>query len=254
MTAIPTAAHVPTPSAPSRRRRCAALAALADRRCSRRRARSADQRDGRHPTPRATTGSPPSSSIGCCWATSRCSAARPALAARAYLEAAREAQDPRIARRATEIALAARQRGLAQESAKLWADARSRLRSGRSRSSRRSRPAPAARSAPTAAATTNSSRGSRSASPTPPSPATASARRSCRSTGFFAQQHGQDRPSTSSSASSRKPYPTSARSAFRRRARRLQRGPGRRGDRGRRDSRRSTARSRSARAGSARRC
>jgi predicted Zn-dependent protease len=43
------------------------------------------------------------------------------LAARAYFEAAREAQDPRIARRATEIALAARQRGLALESAKLWA-------------------------------------------------------------------------------------------------------------------------------------
>ena len=43
------------------------------------------------------------------------------LAARAYLEAAREAQDPRIARRATEIALVARQRNTAQEAAKLWA-------------------------------------------------------------------------------------------------------------------------------------
>ncbi len=42
------------------------------------------------------------------------------LAARAYFEAAREARDPRLARRATEIALAARMRGLAQESAKLW--------------------------------------------------------------------------------------------------------------------------------------
>ena len=44
-----------------------------------------------------------------------------ALAARAYFEAARESRDPRVARRATEIALATRQRGLAQESAKLWA-------------------------------------------------------------------------------------------------------------------------------------
>jgi tetratricopeptide (TPR) repeat protein len=44
-----------------------------------------------------------------------------AQAARAYLDAARESQDPRIARRATEIALASRQRPLAQEAAKLWA-------------------------------------------------------------------------------------------------------------------------------------
>ena len=43
------------------------------------------------------------------------------LAARAYYEAAREARDPRIAKRASEVALAARMRGLAQESAKLWA-------------------------------------------------------------------------------------------------------------------------------------
>jgi len=42
------------------------------------------------------------------------------LAARAYYEAARESRDPRIARRATEIALATRQRNLAQEAAKLW--------------------------------------------------------------------------------------------------------------------------------------
>jgi len=42
------------------------------------------------------------------------------LAARAYFEAAREAQDPRLARRATEIALFARQRSLALEAAKLW--------------------------------------------------------------------------------------------------------------------------------------
>jgi tetratricopeptide (TPR) repeat protein len=42
------------------------------------------------------------------------------LAARAYLEAAREAQDPRLARRATEVALFARQRSLALEAAKLW--------------------------------------------------------------------------------------------------------------------------------------
>ncbi len=42
------------------------------------------------------------------------------LAARAYFEAAREAREPRLASRATEIALAARMRGLAQESAKLW--------------------------------------------------------------------------------------------------------------------------------------
>jgi len=43
------------------------------------------------------------------------------LAARAYYEAARESRDPRVARRATEIALAARQRSLAAESATLWA-------------------------------------------------------------------------------------------------------------------------------------
>ncbi len=44
----------------------------------------------------------------------------PALAARAYYEAARETREPQIARRATEVALAARMRGLAQESANLW--------------------------------------------------------------------------------------------------------------------------------------
>jgi tetratricopeptide (TPR) repeat protein len=44
----------------------------------------------------------------------------PAVAARAYFEAAREAKDPMLARRATEIALAARQRGQAVEAAKLW--------------------------------------------------------------------------------------------------------------------------------------
>lgn len=43
------------------------------------------------------------------------------LAARAYYEAARDSREPRIARRATEIALAARMRGLAEQSAKLWA-------------------------------------------------------------------------------------------------------------------------------------
>ena len=43
------------------------------------------------------------------------------LAARAYYESARDSKDPRMARRATEIALAARQRGLAIESATLWA-------------------------------------------------------------------------------------------------------------------------------------
>jgi len=44
------------------------------------------------------------------------------LAARAYFEAAREAQDARLARRAAEIALATRQRGVAEASAKLWAE------------------------------------------------------------------------------------------------------------------------------------
>jgi tetratricopeptide (TPR) repeat protein len=43
-----------------------------------------------------------------------------ALAARAYFEAAREANDAVLARRATEIALFARQRNLALEAAKLW--------------------------------------------------------------------------------------------------------------------------------------
>ncbi len=44
------------------------------------------------------------------------------LAARAYFEVARDTRDARIARRATEIALAARQRPLAIESARLWAE------------------------------------------------------------------------------------------------------------------------------------
>jgi Flp pilus assembly protein TadD len=42
------------------------------------------------------------------------------LAARAYYEAARETRDPRVARRATEIALAAKQRSLAVDAATLW--------------------------------------------------------------------------------------------------------------------------------------
>jgi tetratricopeptide (TPR) repeat protein len=46
----------------------------------------------------------------------------PALAARAYYEAARDIRDTRLARRATEIALAARQRTLALDAATLWAE------------------------------------------------------------------------------------------------------------------------------------
>ena len=46
----------------------------------------------------------------------------PALAARAYLEAARETRDPTLARRATEIAVGARARALSIESARLWSD------------------------------------------------------------------------------------------------------------------------------------
>jgi hypothetical protein len=46
----------------------------------------------------------------------------PAIAARAYYEAARETRDPVFARRATEIAVAARQRSLAIESARLWSE------------------------------------------------------------------------------------------------------------------------------------
>jgi tetratricopeptide (TPR) repeat protein len=45
-----------------------------------------------------------------------------ALAARAYYEAARDTRDVRIARRATEISLAARQRALALDSARLWSE------------------------------------------------------------------------------------------------------------------------------------
>src|SRR5439155_523901 len=44
----------------------------------------------------------------------------PALAARAYYEAARDAQDATLARRATEIALFARQRSLAMDAAQRW--------------------------------------------------------------------------------------------------------------------------------------
>jgi tetratricopeptide (TPR) repeat protein len=46
----------------------------------------------------------------------------PAVAARAYLEAARASRDPAIARRATEVALAARQRAFALDAAKLWSE------------------------------------------------------------------------------------------------------------------------------------
>jgi tetratricopeptide (TPR) repeat protein len=46
----------------------------------------------------------------------------PALAARAYLEVARETRDPTLARRATEIAVGARARSLTVESARLWSD------------------------------------------------------------------------------------------------------------------------------------
>ncbi|MEP7180768.1 MAG: tetratricopeptide repeat protein [Betaproteobacteria bacterium] len=46
----------------------------------------------------------------------------PGLAARAYYEAARDLRDPKLARRATEIGLAARQRALALESARLWSE------------------------------------------------------------------------------------------------------------------------------------
>src|SRR4051812_16872943 len=42
------------------------------------------------------------------------------LAARAYIDAARVAADPRLARRATEVAIASRQRNLVQDAAKLW--------------------------------------------------------------------------------------------------------------------------------------
>ncbi len=46
----------------------------------------------------------------------------PALAARAYLEAARETRDPTLAKRATEIAVGARARSLSVESARLWSE------------------------------------------------------------------------------------------------------------------------------------
>ena len=46
----------------------------------------------------------------------------PAVAARAYYEAARETRDPALARRATEIGVAARQRGVALDAAKLWSE------------------------------------------------------------------------------------------------------------------------------------
>ena len=46
----------------------------------------------------------------------------PALAARAYLEVARETRDPTLAKRATEIAVGARARSLTVESARLWTE------------------------------------------------------------------------------------------------------------------------------------
>ena len=44
------------------------------------------------------------------------------IAARAYIEAARDTRDPALARRATEIALATRQRGAALQAARLWSE------------------------------------------------------------------------------------------------------------------------------------
>jgi len=44
----------------------------------------------------------------------------PALAARAFLDAARESRDAGIARRAAEVAMMTRQRGVAEQAAKLW--------------------------------------------------------------------------------------------------------------------------------------
>ncbi len=46
----------------------------------------------------------------------------PAQAARAYIEAAKDTRNPSLARRAAEIALAARARGLALEAARLWTE------------------------------------------------------------------------------------------------------------------------------------
>jgi tetratricopeptide (TPR) repeat protein len=48
--------------------------------------------------------------------------AQPALAARAYYEAAKESRNPVFARRATEIALATRQQTIALQSARLWSE------------------------------------------------------------------------------------------------------------------------------------
>ena len=81
------------------------------------------------------------------------------LAARAYLEAARESRDPRLARRATEIALAARMRASRRIGRDAVGAARPVRASGRSRCSPRwSRPAPRASEVPTADSTTTSSR------------------------------------------------------------------------------------------------
>ena len=44
------------------------------------------------------------------------------VAARAYIDAARTARDARLARRATEIAIASRERGLVKDAAQLWSD------------------------------------------------------------------------------------------------------------------------------------
>ena len=69
---------------------------------------------------------PPNSCIGCSWATSRCSAAIPRLP-RAPISRRRATSGmPRLARRATEIALAARQRALALDAAHALGRARSR--------------------------------------------------------------------------------------------------------------------------------
>ncbi len=89
------------------------------------------------------------------------------LAARAYFEAAREARDPRLARRATEVALAARMRGLAQESAKLWAALDPEAADVRSRSWRRSRAAPPGKDIADTSADNEMKSASRSSSPTP---------------------------------------------------------------------------------------
>ena len=146
----------------------------------------------------------------------------PTLAARAYLDAARETHDARLARRATEIAIASRQRALAQDAAEALGSARPRAPSGRSSvlaalAAAQGRRHPRHRGRPTTCA-----RASSACSPTRRSPDAASAKCSCSSTGC-SRSRSDKRARARADPRPREAVSQDTRGAFRRRPRRVRR-------------------------------